>query len=156
MLNKDREKIPHTDMNSRSHRTWLRSLALIPGAVLPLLPSATCPACLAAYAGVLSAVGLGFLFNDRVLTPLIAVFLLVGVASVAWSTKSHRRLGPLVATLLGSAAVLVGRLVWNISPVLYSGVALLIGASLWNLWFKRPRPEPVAELRLGPKEKGVV
>src|SRR5919204_2659894 len=35
-------------------RTWQQSLAMLPGALLSLLPSAACPACLAAYAGVLS------------------------------------------------------------------------------------------------------
>src|SRR5207247_11342169 len=34
-------------------REWIRSLALIPGAVLSLLPAASCPACLIAYAVVL-------------------------------------------------------------------------------------------------------
>lgn len=42
-------------------RPWLRSLALVPGAVLSLLPAAQCPFCIAAYAGVLSSLGLGFL-----------------------------------------------------------------------------------------------
>ena len=131
---------------------WARSLALLPGALLPLLPSATCPACIAAYAGVLFAIGLGFLFDERVLAPLIVAFLAVGLVSVAWSTVRHRRAGPLVATVLGSAAVVTGRLVWSLPAVLSGGVALLIGASLWNLWLKRPRQEPLVRLRLARKE----
>jgi len=133
-------------------REWIRSLALIPGAVLPLLPAASCPACLTAYAGVLSAVGLGFLLTDQVLKPLIISFLLIGIAGVGFSTLSHRRPGPLVFTLIGSAAVAVGRLFWSAPPVLYAGVALLIGASLWNLWLKRPRPEPLMQIRATRKE----
>lgn len=129
-------------------RGWMRSVAIVPGAVLSLLPSATCPACVAAYAGALSAVGLGFLFNERVLAPVIAGFLLVGVASIAWSARSHRRVGPLIATILGSAAVVVGRLLWSVPAVLDGGAALLIGASLWNLWIKRPRREALVRLRL--------
>ncbi len=120
------------------NKNWLRSLAMIPGALFPLLPSATCPACLTAYAGLLSAIGLGFLFKERVLAPLIGIFLTISILSVAWSTRSHRRPGPLVVTVLGSAAVVAGRLIWNIPVVVYSGVALLIGASFWNLWLKRP------------------
>jgi hypothetical protein len=118
---------------------WIRgqSLAALPAALVALLPAAACPACLPAYAGVLSAVGLGFLFNDRILGLLIAVFLAVGIASVGWSTRSHRQPGPLVATLAGSAAIVAGRFIWNIPPVLYGGAALLIGASIWNIWLKR-------------------
>jgi uncharacterized membrane protein HdeD (DUF308 family) len=110
------------------------------------LPSATCPACIAAYAGALSALGLGFLFNERLLAPLIGVFLAVGIASIAWSMRSHRHLGPLLLTLLGAAAVISGRLIWSVPTLLYTGVGLLVGASLWNLWLKRPQRTPLVQI----------
>ena len=65
----------------RQRWTWVRSLTLLPGAIAPLLPSVTCPACLAAYTGVLSAFGV--VLSERVLAPLIIAFLVVGVLSVA-------------------------------------------------------------------------
>ena len=132
--------------------SWMRSVALVPGAILPLLPSATCPACLAAYGAVLSTLGLGVLVTERALVPLIVVFLVLGVVSIAWSMKSHGRYGPLVATLLGSLAVVLGRLVFMLPSLLYGGVALLLGASLWNLWLKRPQPVPL--IQLGPAPTG--
>jgi len=118
--------------------SWLRSLAIVPGVVAALLPSATCPACIAAYTGVLSALGLGFLHDERVLRPLIVVFLAVGIASIAWSTRGHRRPGPLVLTLVGSGVVASARLIWSNPPLLYAGIAVLVAASLWNLWLRRP------------------
>lgn len=130
----------------------LGSLAAVPGALVALLPAATCPACLGAYFGVLSVLGLSFLLTNRVLVPLVVGFLPLGIASIAWSTRGHRRFGPLVATVAGSGAVLAGRLVWSIPAMLYAGVALLVGASLWNLWLKRPRSEPVIRLRFERKE----
>lgn len=130
----------------RKSRKWIHSLALLPGALLAVLPSATCPACIAAYAGVLSAVGLGFLFNDKVLDPLIAGFLAVGILSVAWSTRSHHCTGPFWITLVGSGLVVAGRLVWIIPPALYAGVGLLIAASVWNLWLKRPQRGPFVQI----------
>lgn len=135
-----------------SRRPWVRSMAVLPGAAVSLLPSATCPACIAAYAGVASSLGLGFLFNDRILAPLIGVLLAVGLVTVGWSARSHRRAGPLLVTILGSAAVVAGRLVWSVPAMLYGGAALLVGASLWNLWLKRPRPEALVQLRLAPKD----
>jgi len=102
---------------------------------------------MAAYAGLASAVGLGFLLNERVLVPLIFVFLTIGVASVAWSTRSHRRAGPLVATVLGSAAVITGRVAGHVHTLLYAGVVILIGASLWNLWLKRPNPKRLVTIQ---------
>lgn len=126
-------------------RNWLRSLAVVPGALLSLVPSATCPACLTAYAGVLSAVGLSFLLNERVLARLIVLFVALGIVSVAWSTRSHRRPGPLIATLLGSAAVIMGRVVGHVHALLYAGVVLLIAASLWNLWLEKRGPQQLVQ-----------
>lgn len=133
-------------------RGILRSLTLVPAAVLALLPSATCPACIAAYAGVLSAAGLGFVFDARYQVPLISIFLAMGVASIGWSTRSHRRAGPLLATLAGSAGVVAGRLLWTAPPLLHAGSALLFAAALWNLWLKRPRPARLAQLQLDSRD----
>lgn len=134
-------------------RGWTRLLAVLPGAIVSLLPSATCPMCIAAYTGVLSALGLGFLYNEHVLRPLIAGFLAVGIASVAWSTRGHRRAGPLVLTVVGSGMVVAARLIWSIPPLLYTGVALLVAASSWNLWLRRPGAQCIV-VRRGDRPAG--
>ncbi len=131
---------------------WIASVAHLPGALLPLLPAASCPFCVAAYAGVLSSVGLGFLLTERVVVPLIVAFLLTSLASVAWATRGHRKVGPLFATALGSGAVVAGRLVWTFEPAVYAGVVLLVAASLWNLWLKRPNPTPLIRLGSTPSQ----
>jgi hypothetical protein len=97
---------------------------------------------------VLSALGLGFLFNERVLAPLIIVFLTLGVGSIAWSTRSHGRIAPLSTTVLGAGGVVGGRLIWSGPPLLYTGVSLFVSASLWNLWLKRPQRAPLVQLGL--------
>jgi hypothetical protein len=148
------EAIIQAALNGRHRRRWqwARPLAALPGVLLPLLPSAACPACLTAYAGALSVIGLGVLLTERVLAPLIAVFLAVNLLSLAWSTWSHRRPGPLLATLGGSVGVVTGRLVWSAPVVVYGGVALLITGALWNLWLRRPRTKPLIQLRPARKE----
>ena len=134
----------------RSQKRGLVGATLtLPAAVLPLLPSFTCPVCLAAYAGVLSTLGLGFVLTEGVLAPLIVAFLFVGIASVAWTTRSHRRAGPLSMIVAGSGAVVAGRLVWSTPAVLYVGIALVVAASLWNLWLKRPVRRSLVQLRRG-------
>ncbi len=121
----------------RDRWAWLRTLTVVPAAVLPLLPSATCPLCLAAYAGILSALGVGFFLDDRVQRPLIALFLSMTLVSVAWAAKKHRSPGPFLVVLYGSIAVVAARLVWNIPLVAYAGAACLIAGTVWNIALRR-------------------
>lgn len=115
---------------------WRQTLVAIPAAVLPLLPSFSCPVCLAAYAGVLSSLGLGFVFTPQVQRPLIVFFLTVTLASVAWATRQHKKLGPLMLVLPGSLVIVLARLVWSIPWVLYVGVSCLVAGAVWNLILK--------------------
>ncbi len=123
----------------RGRRVWYQTIIAIPAAVLPILPSFSCPVCVAAYAGLLSSLRLGFLLTDRVQRPLIVAFLIVSVISVGWAANQYRRVGPLALVVLGSAAIVVGRLVWNVTPVLYVGVVSLVAGTAWNLILKRTR-----------------
>jgi glutaredoxin len=112
------------------------ALAAVPGGLLSLLPAAHCPACLGAYGALLSSLGVGFLLKQRVLAPLIALALVAGVVTVAWSGRTHGRRGPLLLTIAGSAAIACARLLWNVPPLVYGGGLVLVAASLWNLWLK--------------------
>lgn len=114
----------------------LRALASLPGAVLPLVPSFSCPACIAAYAGVLSALGLGFLFTDEVLQPLIVISLVIGVTSIAWTMRAHGRRAPLVLAASAALVIAIGRLVWSLPLVVYLGAAAFLVAAGWNLWLR--------------------
>ncbi|MFQ5494550.1 MAG: MerC domain-containing protein [Phycisphaerae bacterium] len=128
----------------RGRPAWLQTVIAVPAAVLPLLPSFSCPVCVAAYAGLLSSLGLGFLLTDRVQRPLILAFLVVSIAGVGWAARQHKRVGPFLLVLLGSVAIVAGRLIWNLTPALYAGVVCLVVGSVWNLILKRPRRKLVA------------
>ncbi len=110
-------------------------------AALALLPSFTCPACIAAYAGVLSAAGFGFLLRESVLRPLVAVFLVVNLLTLGWTARSHRSPGPMIVALIATACVVTGRFALDLPWLLYTGAAGLFGAAMWNLWLKRPRAQ---------------
>ncbi len=120
----------------RGRPAWPQTIIAIPAAVLPLLPSFSCPVCVAAYAGLLSSLGLGFILTDRVQRPLIVAFLIVSVASVGWAAKQCKRVGPFRLVLLGSVAIVAGRLVWSVTPALYVGVVCLVAGTVWNLILK--------------------
>jgi hypothetical protein len=131
-----------------ARRGWWKVLSTVPAALLAVLPNAHCPFCLGAYGAFVSSLGLGFLANERVMTPLIAAMLVFGIAAVAWSTKSHRHPGPLVVTIVASLVVVAARLVWDVPWIVYSAGGVLVAASVWNLWLKRPRQEPLVQLKL--------
>jgi MerR family copper efflux transcriptional regulator len=69
----------------------IRSLAVLPAIGVALLPKLTCPACRPAYAGVLSALGLGFVNYTPFLLPLTVLFLLLSVVSLVFAAQ--RRIG---------------------------------------------------------------
>jgi len=114
------------------------SATSVGAAVLAVIPSFSCPVCITAYAGVLSAAGFGFLLNEAVLGPIVAVGLGLNLAALAWTARSHRAKGPLLLGLLASVAVAAGRFLFDLPPLLYIGAAGLFAAALWNLWLKRP------------------
>ncbi len=132
-------------MNTR--RSPWGSLAALPAAFLSLLPAVTCPACLGAYAGLLSALGLGFLVRSTVLEPLLISTLLIGLASILWSTLSHRSPWPLALTLLGDLTVIIGRYVLSSQEMQWFGFPLILGGALWNIWLRRRRSAAGQELR---------
>ncbi len=135
---------------TRGRARWLKALAAGPATILPLLPSATCPLCATAYAGVLSSLGLGIVFRESVMLPLILVFLAVSVLSIAWSTRRHRRAGPVVAAIVGFLAIVAGRVLWALPAAIYFGIACVLLGSIWNLLAKK-RAARASEIRNEPK-----
>src|SRR5205823_3001462 len=81
------------DAPRRSVRSLIGTLPAVGAA---LLPKVACPACWPAYAGFLSAVGLGFLLKEAWLLPLTATFLAMAVGALAFQARRRRRFGPLV------------------------------------------------------------
>jgi len=113
---------------------WESLLAALPGIGVALLPKVACPACWPAYAGVLSAVGLGFLLKASYLLPLTAVFLAIAVFALAFRARRRRGYGPFGAGLVAAAVVMVGKFTFDSDVAMYAGISLLVGASFWNSW----------------------
>ena len=128
---------------------WQTVLGALPGVGLALLPKGLCPACWPAYAGVLSALGLGFLMETKYLLPLTALFLCVAVGSLAWNARWRRGYRPFLLGALAGTGVLVGKFGFDSDVAMYSGVGLLVGASVWNAWPVQVRT-PVCPACVGP------
>lgn len=121
------------DRNSRG-ADWRALLAAAPGLGAALLPVLKCPACWTAYAGLVAAFGLGALLDNTHLLVMTATTLCIGLASLVYRAPARRGYGP---ALLGTVAVgltLVGKFALASAPLWYVGIALFVGAALWNAW----------------------
>lgn len=112
----------------------LNVVALLPAIGAALLPKLTCPACWPAYAGLLSALGVGFFDYTPWLMPLTLVFLIFTLGTLAWGARKRRGYGPLAVGLAATAIIVVGKFGYDADSAIYLGVAILVGASLWNAW----------------------
>ena len=116
---------------------WKRRLLMLPGVGLAVLPKLACPACWPAYAGVLSALGLGFLLSTTYLLPLTLIFLGVAVAMLGLEGRRQRRHGPFLAGMTASVFILAGKFAWESKVVMYTSLTALVAASLWTAWPRR-------------------
>ena len=118
-------------------RTWKQSALTVPGIGVALLPKLICPLCWPLYAGIVSSVGLGFLIGTAYLFPITGAFLILTLAVIGLRAKRRQGYGPLVAGVVASAAILIGKFFLESNPMMYIGVGLLIVASVWNAWPRR-------------------
>jgi hypothetical protein len=142
--------------------TWRRVATVIPGVGVSLLPKLICPLCWPAYAGLLSALGLGFLVNSRNLFAVTALFLIVAVSSLAFRARQRRGYGPAAMGLIASFLILFGKFDLESPTIAYAALAFLISASIWNTWPIRraaacPQcaPDGTGIVRLSAKGNGI-
>ena len=112
------------------------------------MPAWGCPVCLSAFAGTMSALGLGFLATKAILTPLTGLLLGATLISIGFGARRRRVYGPLV---LGAAAagLLVGSKFWPGEALIgYVALAAILVACVWNTRTAAARfaqPPPIAK-----------
>lgn len=124
-------------MMNDSRKKGLRSnAAMLPAIGVALLPKLTCPACWPAYAGLLGSLGVGFVDYTPYLLPLTMVFLIIALGALMFRAKQRRGYRPFYLGLSASITLLIGKFYFDSDITMYTGLALLVGASLWNTWPK--------------------
>lgn len=111
---------------------WKRTLLIAPGVGAGFIPKMACPVCFPLYAGLLSALGVGFVPSTVYLFPLTAAFLLVAVLPLLFRAEKRRGYGPFLVGLIAAGVILVGKFSLDSNAVLYSGIVMLLAASIWN------------------------
>jgi hypothetical protein len=68
---------------------------------------------------------------------LTAAFLAIAVGALAYRAKRRRGYLPFLVGVSAAVIVLVGKFTFESDPAMYAGLAVLIGASVWNTWPQR-------------------
>jgi mercuric ion transport protein len=121
-------------MKSRAAHRWQAFSAAMPGVGVSILVAAQCPACWLAYAGLLTMPGVAWLLGETSLMLLTVGLLGVALVSLAYRAHARRGYRPLALAIVAASLILIEK--WALSSpwLLALGLALLVGASLWNAW----------------------
>lgn len=124
-------------MNDGRGMNWRALLTSLPGFGAALLPMLACPACWTAYAGLIAALGLGVLLDQTHLLVVTAVLLSGAAAGFAYRASARHGYGPALLASVAVGLTLVGKFALISTPLWYLGIALFVGAALWNAWPQR-------------------
>lgn len=92
----------------------------------------------------LGAVGAGFLIDDKILAPLLVVFLALGAVGLFLSFRQHYHWPPLVLHL-GSAVILfLFTFAFYVPVILWLGVVGIVAALVWDVFRKRQHAKECA------------
>ena len=93
--------------------------------------AAACCLGIAPVVSALTAVGLGFVLQDWIVIPLLALSLALTVWQLQRDRHRHLVAAPAWLGWGGALLALIG--LWMHPAVVWSGIALLFAVSLWNL-----------------------
>jgi len=138
----EQKQAANTERPVGPRRRWSRALSVSAALLGALLVKLSCPACWSAYAALLGSVGVAGLSSMPFFLPLTLLSLVAVLISLGWRAARRRGYGPLLLGALGATVIVLGNFVYPAGSVQNSGVALLIGASIWNSWPRKARTCP--------------
>lgn len=118
---------------------WITRAADKAGALGSIVSAASCPACFPALAGLGAAAGLGIFsgYEGLFLTTLLPLFAAVALIANALGWFRPRQWHRSLLGMAGPAMVLAAMLLffgrWWTANLLYTGLAFMVGVSLWDL-----------------------
>ncbi len=109
------------------------------GALGTVVSAMGCAACFPAIASLGAALGLGFLseYEGLFITKLLPLFAAIALVANGLGWFSHRQWQRTLLGMLGPAMVLAAMLLffgqWWTARLLYTGLAVMVGVSIWDL-----------------------
>jgi hypothetical protein len=110
----------------------------VSSALLTIAPK--CPICFFAYFGVFGVATSTATVYRAWLQPLTALWLAATVGLMLVGRRGHRNGGPPLVGLAASIAVFAGKFALDQPVLVYTGIAALAGAVVWNAFSARRAP----------------
>src|SRR5260221_10668744 len=138
-------------------RFWMRGSGSALACLAALVTTLCCLG-FPALVGFLSALGAGFLLNDRYLEPLLAATLLLTLLIVGPHLRRHHQPGPFILSLVAAGSTFFAIYGTTVLPhasggdhmadgmaatptwspfLAYGAILVLLGAQVWDLWLFR-------------------
>jgi mercuric ion transport protein len=116
--------------------------AMLPVFAVVAVPK--CPLCLLALGGGIaasSASSAGWMTTYRAwLAPVTVVALLLTLGTLVFRARVRRGYGPAVLALVAAVLLYIGKFHLGEQVAVYSGMSLLLAATVWNAWPRREAP----------------
>ncbi|PNU20505.1 hypothetical protein C2E25_07235 [Geothermobacter hydrogeniphilus] len=138
----EQEAAVNTERPAVPRGRWNRPLGVAAALLGALLIKLSCPACWSAYAALLGSAGVAGLSSMPFFLPLTLLSLVAVLISLGWRAGTRQGFGPLLLGSVGATVIVLGNFAYPAGNVQNSGVALLIGASIWNSWPRKARACP--------------
>ena len=119
---------------------WITRAADKAGVVGTVVSAAACPACFPALASLGAAAGLGIFaqYEGLIMTKVLPLFAVVALVANALGWLRHRQWHRSLLGMTGPAIVLAALLLFPgqewFPELLYTGLACMVGVSLWDLF----------------------
>lgn len=135
--------------------TFFGSFAAGPSVLFSIIPSAVCPACLPAYLSFLSGVGVGVFITTKTLFILTLIFLILAISFMGFHAFKRKNYVQFLIGFSAAAMIMLGKFVLLSNVLLYGGVLLLIGSSLWDsILYRRVLKTKICPMRVEKVLKG--
>ncbi|HEX8251082.1 MAG TPA: MerC domain-containing protein [Pyrinomonadaceae bacterium] len=110
---------------------WKRfNFEILPTLLVLLLPK--CPFCIAAYLSILGIAGLNATYYNWFFFAATLILILITMTALLYRAYRVQRYLPVLAAAVGTAMILIDKLLLGSNWLIYIGVSVLIAAAIWN------------------------
>lgn len=108
-----------------------------------------CPVCVPAIGAFVSSIGLGFAATTAFMYPMLGLVSAMFLLGLSWNYWRTRNIWPLIIGIVGVIAIPLGRYVIVSTPLIYGGVAAVLGSGGWSILQLKGNKATASSMRMG-------